>query len=305
MTHRLPNIPTMAVCVILGITTLAAADDADVSDGNALVAAAVESLLQHPNIEAKIRQRATILGQLMAGAGLYTQTRHQDQLLVRFEFQLQVGEKSLSVLQVNDGSNLWIRRDVGNVQSQSLVNLRRLRDALSQRSAGGEVPPRLDAGQLAVGGLAQLLKSLSDQFQFGPAKGTEVSGIPMWELSGEWKPERLLQLIPNDPSRLEGQLLNPSELPAHMPTIVKLTLGRDRNFPLFPYRVEFGRLEEIPNANAGATPVVRPLVTMELFEVRRRTDLTPDLFKFPVGDQNVEDQTDQYLKKLLPEGQPK
>jgi hypothetical protein len=291
----------LVVCLLLALVlgTLAKADDEVAPDGNALVAAAVTSLIQQPTVEAKIRQRASILGQLVAGAGLYVQTRKDDQLLVRFEFKLQVGDQSLSVLQVNDGSTLWIRRDVDNLQTQAHVNLRRLREAANQQAASA--PPRFDANQLAVGGLAQLLESLTERFQFGPAMATEVAGIPMWELTGEWKTEQLLQLLPSQGNSQAGNRpTNLDDLPPHLPTTVKLTLGRDRNFPLFPYRIEYGRLHAIPSdsGKSASPPVVLPLVTMELFEVRRRTDLTPDLFAFPVGDQNVEDQTDLYLKRM-------
>jgi hypothetical protein len=92
-----------------------------------------------------------------------------------------------------------------------------------------------------------------------------------------------------------------SRLPAHLPTTVKLTLGRDQNFPLFPYRIEYGRLQSagaIPAAGDAATPVVKPMITMELFEVRRRNDFPNELFIFSPGNQNVEDQTENYLHQL-------
>jgi hypothetical protein len=57
---------------------------------------------------------------------------------------------------------------------------------------------------------------------------------------------------------------------------------------------------DAPAAASGESEarIVRPMVTMELFEVRRRNDLPREWFTYAPGDQNVEDQTDVYLQKL-------
>lgn len=303
MTYNLP-IMTLVLLLVTGGPLAVAEDSAPDVPGNALVNAAVDSLIQQPALEAKIRQRATIYGQLLAGAGLYVQTRDANQLLVRFEFKLQVGDKNLSVLQINDGSTLWIRRDVDQMQSQTYVDLRRLREAATSTATLNPGSSGLGGHTLAIGGLAQLLRSLSEHFQFGPATTAEISGIPMWEVTGEWKNEQIELLLPEQKDRIKaGQLADVTQLPTQLPTTVKLTLGRDRNFPLFPYRIEYGRLQP-PSAVSGAaigkpqTAIIRPLVTMELYEVRRRNDLTPDLFKYSPGDQKVEDQTESFLQQL-------
>lgn len=309
MTYILPGM-TLA-CLLLIDLPLAAAEGGspEVIDGNQLVAAAVNGLLQQTSLEAKVRQRASIFGQLATGSGLYAQTRDSDLLRVRFEFKLQVADKSLTLLHVNDGSTLWIRRDDGANQTQAYINLRRISDAARQKLKQAAPGLNLDPGQLAVGGLAQLLASLGDHFEFGAATSAEISGIPMWELTGEWKQDQLARLLPGQRDQiLAGQPADLSQLPAHVPTTVKLTLGRDRHFPLFPYRFEYGRLQS-GSVSAQQEPLnpatIRPLVTMELYEVRRPNDLLPDLFAYPIGDQNVEDRTETYLQQLgLMEGPP-
>ena len=111
--------------------------------------------------------------------------------------------RNLSVLQVNDGSTLWIRRDVDQLQSQAYVDLRRLREAATGAATSNPGRSAID-GHLAIGGLAQLLRSLSERFQFGTATASEISGIPMWELTGEWQKGRLAMLLPEQQDRIEA-----------------------------------------------------------------------------------------------------
>lgn len=289
MACRLPKL-TLAT-LLWAASSLAAAEPAP--EGNTLVATAAQTLLRQPAFEAKLRQRASLFGQRVAGAGLYVQGTTGEHPLVRFEFKLQVADRTFSVLHVNDGAILWIRRDVDQQSSQAYVNLRRVREANSGRSNGARPP--VGAEQLAIGGLGQLLQQLSQRFEFAPPVAAEFQGVPVWEVSGRWSEAERTRLLGD-----VGILPTPDppwhKLPEHLPTTVKLTLGRDQNFPLFPYRIEFGRLTKQAAVPGGeAKEVVQPLVTMELFEVRRRPDLTQEFFKFPIGDEAVEDQTDKYI----------
>lgn len=269
-------------------------------EGQLLIRESVEQLLRQPPLEAKVRQRATIHGQLVAGAGLYAQAERGGQLQVRYEFKLQVGSRSLGLLQVNDGSTLWIRREAAGLKSQAYVNLRRLREALDAHPERSRDTTDV-AAVLAVGGLPQLLRSLGDRFEWGEGIATEAGGTPVWEMKGTWKPKQLALLVPEQGSTLnQGAPPRWNDLPAHIPSHIKLTLGRDRNFPLFPYRIEYQRVVPVDEKDpqAAAKPPLRPLVTLEFFEVQRRKELPGELFQFVVGDEEVEDQTEEYLRKL-------
>lgn len=304
MTYILPILTS--ACLLLAISPLAMSGELpEEIAGDSLIRASVETLLQHPGMEAKIRQRATVFGQRLAGSGAYLQARDGDRLLVRFEFKIQVAERTTSLLQINDGSTLWIRRDVGPTQSQAYIDLRRLREVM-RSDAKSETPPGLAQAQtLAIGGLGQVLSSLADQFHFGNVTPTEVSRIPMWELTGVWKRERLLELLPGQRTQIEAGLPpDLTKLPLHMPSTVKLTLGRDHHFPLFPYFIEYGRHQPIPKTVAMVSdgpPVqqIWPIIKMELYEVRRLQDVPHTLFNYSPGDQqSVEDQTESYIKLL-------
>jgi hypothetical protein len=91
------------------------------------------------------------------------------------------------------------------------------------------------------------------------------------------------------------------QLAEHLPDAVQLTLGRDQVFPLFPYRIEYLRTRRrsaVVGVAAGSEFVVEPLVTMELFELRQRPDLTPSHFVSPLSNAEARDLTSEYLRKL-------
>jgi hypothetical protein len=301
MRSSLPILMLLAMCV--RTSTLAGADSptSDLTPGNQLVQNAAETLVKQPALEAKVRQRATMFGQLVSGAGFYLQLRDADRILLRYDFKLQVADQRTSLLQVNDGTTLWLRRDYGQLQSQAYVHVRRLREAKQQLR--GEPPAVVDfAPELALGGLSEILCNLDRNFHFDQPQPIELKGIPVWELTGSWKPERLAQIAPTSvvhhPS---GDTINAAALPAQLPDAVKLVLGRDAKIPLFPYRITFGRHhrgDSVAGISNVTPPAIDPLVTIELYEVRRRPDLTPADFAFQPSDQNVEDRTELYLRKL-------
>jgi hypothetical protein len=281
----------MLLALGLAAPVLASDEDSAVESGtgNEVVRNAAQTINKQPAFEVKVRQRATMFGQRVSGAGFYLQLPDTDRILLRYEFQLKVGEQLTSLLQVNDGTTLWIRQNFGQLHSQAYVNVRKLREAkqqqLSETSSAGEFAPNL-----AVGGLSSILLNIEQSFQFDEPQQSELFNIPTWEISGTWKPERLAQI-----ARDEGSL------PSHLPDTVKLVLRRDDEFPLLPYRVQFGRTQRrdsVASIASGKIAVVHPLVTIDLSEPRRRPDLRPADFAFQPSDENVEDRTDVYLRKL-------
>ena len=104
---------------------------------------------------------------------------------------------------------------------------------------------------------------------------------------------------------MAGELPRTALLPDHVPDMVTVVLGRDEFIPLFPYRIEYSRriLPAHPKSQHDqSTPAtgasVRQLVTMELFEVRRSVEQDPSLFIYKLGDQQVEDWTERFLRRL-------
>jgi len=200
----------------------------------------------------------------------------------RLELKLRIGEGVASLQQISNGEVLWIRKAVGDSVKLDRVDLRKVRRA---RAAGGDQigakPPagtpraKLPASGLPATGLAGLLESTGQHFEFGPPRKATLGEMPVWIVRGQSKGEN---------RRHEAD---------HVPRSVEITLGRR---DLFPYRLEFFGPGGPASREDAATPV--PLVTMELFGVRFDAPLDPLLFEYRPGDQDVNDRTESYLKRL-------
>jgi hypothetical protein len=291
----------MLFLVLLGVSTLAAEESsASISAGNQLVAKAAQTINKQPALEAKVRQWATMFGQPVSGAGFYLQLPDSDRVLLRYEFKLQVADQLTSLLQVNDGTTLWLRHDYGDLRSQVYVDVRQLREAKQQLDGGTSNSPGF-APDLALGGLGEILRNLETNFRFEDPQQSELLELPTWEITGSWKPERIARFAPDAAAKSGTAEINTEVFPSHLPDVVKVVLGRDTKFPLFPYRILFGRTKRSDGVASIATnkkTSIEALVTLELYEVQRRPDLKPADFAFQPSDDNVEDRTDEYLRKL-------
>lgn len=256
--------------------------------GQDIVAQAATQMTLHPSLEAKMRQRVGIREQYMVGSGAYLQLRHGEDVRFRWELRLQVGERLTSLQHITDNRYLYIRRDIGDTKSISRIDLKRVQ-AAREKLAAGNVPQNFAA--LGVGGLSQLLHGLADNFKFGDPQPETISGVNVWRMSGAWKSKALAKLLPDQSEAiLAGKLPATETLPVQLPDRVSLVVGRDAPLALFPYRIEFARLD--PESNQP-----RSMLIMELFEVRLRPDLDPRLFEVPGSEQDLVDETDAYLRK--------
>jgi len=272
--------------------------------GQQLVAEAASRLALQPAVAARIRQRAVLLGQELVGSGAYQQVLVEGRTRIRLELKLQVDERLTTLLQINDGVVLWIRRDDDAQRTVDYVNLRLVREAARRSSTTplGPVSPE----SLAIGGLSQLLQGLDRNFDFGPPVEESLHNVPVWTVRGRWKKERLAALLPDRKEQiLAGAAIPPDLLPTHLPEHVTVMLGRDDFIPLFPYRIEYGRRDsphtssaaERGRAGEGARSE-RWMVVMELFNVRRQWEIDPRAFEYHRGSEHVENKTDFYLQRL-------
>jgi hypothetical protein len=299
MNYRLPKVTGLWVASWLA--SVAAAETTATkplaTTGQRLIQRAAENLAQQPALAARLRQRAQVLGQHLVGSGTYQQLRIDQQIRIRLELRLQASERKTTLLQINDGATLWTRRDEGEKTSVGYVDLRRVHEAISQANAIGNRSGPGDA--LAFGGLPELLRRLNENFAFVEPVAGKFASVPVWIVRGHWKPDQLASYLPD--GKMDGDPMSDApwdRLPAHLPHSVELCLGRDDFLPLFPYRIEYSRRATAPEGQPDATPVKQPLVTIELFEVRRNFDYDPLLFVYQLGEQVVEDQTAAYLQRF-------
>jgi hypothetical protein len=267
-----------------------AASLSPITNPQQLVKAAADEVYRLPSVEAKTRQIVQLFGHRLSGAGMYRQLENPSGVkFVRLEMKMSVADKISTMLQVCDGERLWIRRDLPTVKSLGTVNLRLIEQAMQEQGRGAALP--MTDTWMALGGLSKMLEGLHDNFEFKNAQQGTLNKAAVWTIQGRWKPERLAAMLNVKPADIPWE-----SLPGHLPHRVTLTLARDPQFPLFPYRVEYFR--EVVANDEAKTVKLNSIVLMELFEVRRRADLDPSLFRYEAGNQDIVDLTDLYLEKL-------
>jgi hypothetical protein len=273
----------------------------DTPDGQSLLSQAAAQLTSLPAMEAKLRQKAQLFGQEVAGSGTYLQTQSPRGLLLRLELKLNVGDQQSSLQQICDGRFLWVRRDVASGVALGRVDMDRLREAI--RDHGRPTWVDVSAKGLAVGGLPQLLAALAENFQFSTPRAVHSDQASAWVLDGRWKLDQLAELLPDQREKIEsGQPADLTRLSPHLPTDVRVVLGLHG---LLPYRIEYRRMNSAPTALGQARGVSEPIAVLEILEIRRPDGLDEGLFSYQPGNQEVMDYTDLYLQalKLAPRGE--
>lgn len=257
--------------------------------GDELMERAVGHISQHETVSAQIRHRSSLFDQRLVGSGVYLQRRAEQGLQVRFSLSVQSNDRMVSLLHVCDGRFLWMHDNLANTPSLTRVDLLRV------RSAAGEGGPSMPI--LLGGGLPQLLGSLRRNFIISMPQPIVFQEVPVWAVACRWNPEQLAKSIGRRDLVDDKGRLKTERFPEQMPDQVFLLIGRD---DLFPYHIDFRRSESadgVASLNRGGRAASRSLVTMELFEVQFGVPLDPLLFVYKPGNNEVDDQTDEYVTR--------
>jgi hypothetical protein len=154
-----------------------------------------------------------------------------------------------------------------------------------------------------LGGLPHLLSSLeqnfafesprADELEFSADDGRSLRRLPIWILTGHWKPEALQTLL--------GRDAKADKIPEQLPDKIEIVLGRDEVLPLFPYRVTYWRTPKLDTGGIdhGTSPAPQKLLSLELFKVSRQRNIAPSEFIYQPGtNQEVRDVTARYVQRL-------
>ena len=242
------------------------------------------------------------MGHPLIGSGIYLQQGRGPSRALRFDLNLQAGEKLASMQQISDGKELWISEEVGSHTRLSRVDVARLARARPR----SPLPPN---AWLGLGGLPKLLSGIEGSFQFGTVAESRLEDLPVWTIEGTWNRARLVQLLGDQKQAIEaGQPADLNKLAPNLPDRVVLHVGCD---DFFPYRIEYWRA--VPSstaagdAKAGGEQAGRMILLMELYEVRLGATINPQEFAFKRGATKPLDRTQEFLDKFslddrLPEG---
>jgi hypothetical protein len=275
-----------------------AAPASESSSGDALLRHVIAAVDSQASISAKVRHRIDLLGHSLIGSGVYMQQGRGPTRALRFDMNLQSGEKPARMQQISDGKDLWISEEVGASTRLSRVDLARLARARPR----SPLPPN---AWLGLGGLPKLLSGIEGSFQFGTVAESRLEDLPVWTIEGTWNRARLLQLLGDQKDTIEaGQAVDLSKLAPNLPDRVVLHVGCD---DFFPYRIEYWRAAAKSDAKAGVEDIGRMILLMELYEVRLGANINPQEFAFKRGATKPLDRTQEFLDKFslddrLPEG---
>ncbi|MBA62212.1 MAG: hypothetical protein CMJ76_07585 [Planctomycetaceae bacterium] len=261
------------------------ADGELLTDPEVILKRAIAQLNSESRFQASVRHKIHMFDQQLVGTGHYRQFGKGSIKRLRFELKTQVGEKTSSVIQVCDGRHLWTRENLSEGTTLSRIDVRYIQDELAEyeRENGvGKLAVNWGAN-IAMGGLPRLLTSVDSCFDFISVTEANYEDVPVWVLTGIWKPQVKQRII--------EQFNSGAQLPAHLPNAVKLILGRDVEFKLLPREIQYLRVL--------ADKTTRPMVSLQLYDMTRLVDMNASQFDYQRGEQVIVDRTQAFIDKHI------
>jgi hypothetical protein len=253
------------------------------------------------SVSARVRQRVDLFGKRQyVGSGTYQEQQSDSGRLFRVELKIKLEDDASTSLEVFDGRYLWTYRKLGS-ETLSQVDVGRVAKTLKEKN---RLP---QPGQIGtwpgLGGLPRLLRGLNAAFDFSGvedaaftiADQVPAQELPVWRLSGSWKPERLAKLLPDSAEDIkQGNPVNLEKLPLHLPAQVVVSLGKD---DLFPYQIDYRRPAAKQFWNRGGSEG-RSILMIEFPEVELNVPVEASQFTYKPGNLAPTDRTAAFLKSL-------
>jgi hypothetical protein len=309
------------------LSQVVSAATAKPTPGDQLVLQAINQLQHRASVSARLRHQVLIDAHQMYGAGNYWQTGSGDELKVRLE--LQIAGQDAKLLQVSNSRFLWLDRRLPTGRFVTRLDLSKLRadPALAGLPHHDIDPGEADWSALQpelmahMGGLPSMLAALSENFSFlppqamrlalGPPFASQPTNVPVFAVVGHWKQDRLIAMLKSDKEKQKsGAKATPDHylklvqsLPDRLPQEMLLLVGQA---DLFPYRVEFRRLETPLPPAGGDSPIpyqlsVHPMAVFELSDVTFDAPVEAGQFDYAPGDADWLDTTAALLERLRQE----
>jgi hypothetical protein len=248
---------------------------------------AVRAVETRSFISAQIKQHGELIGQQITGVGQYYELPKEPIPRIHLELTMQVGSVSTSLVLVCNGTTLWTYRKLPNGEKLSKLDAVRAMTALKQ--VADKRPREAIATLPGLGGLGRLMRGLNSQFEFTSVVAEQLDGLPVWKLSGGWKPAQLARLLPNQKDAIDkGRTPDLTRLPGHLPDSVTLYLGKE---DCFPFRIDY--LRSVPRASP------RCLIGLEFFNLNFNGPIDAGQFLYtPAGNLEIIDHTDEFVHSL-------
>ncbi len=253
--------------------------------GTLLMLNALRQAVWGPSVTCKIRQRTSLLDKQLVSIGTYAHAG-QGSGQLKMHVRLATDERINTLIQVSDGRVMYWAEHVGDDSKRSRVDLYRIREYLGPITTASLEDPVI-AMYLAVGGQAEVLRKLVQQYTWTHIQAGRLDEIDVWWLSGELaaEPPPVRALAEVD------QLLYAPSKSGLLPTKVRIALGKGDPFPLWLYQVEQAREESLTGIQSGT----RLSMLLEFTEPKIVKELPPEMFQSIASNDTIIEETRRYL----------
>ena len=156
--------------------------------GTLLMHNALRRAVWGPSVTCKIRQRTSLFDKQLVTFGTYAHAG-QGSGQLKMHVRLATDERINTLIQVSDGRVMYSTQHIGDVSVRSRVDLYRIREYLGPIDTASLEDPVI-AMYLAVGGQAELLRKLVQQYKWTHVRAGKLDEIDVWWLSGELATEQ-------------------------------------------------------------------------------------------------------------------
>ena len=258
---------------------------------------AIERLEQRQSVAVDIVQSGWIAGDLVETHGRYVRAGTGARRRFSQWMQGSIAGQPARIRRVSDSRFLstdlrWGDPSEAGDRIVKRVDLRRLRQEISSKDPAPEAGRALASRpsmDLRWGGVASLLVSLKQSFDFGPARQMRLRGEPVFAMVGRWNRTRFAELLGSEDE----------PIPPRAPHHVVLALSEESLFPLL---VEY-RSADDPMAAAGLAdesllrPSTRPMLKIDFLRPEFDRPIPEAEFAYTApSDAPLRDETDRELR---------
>ena len=287
-----PQISTQPVSVPSGSIGRSGSDERISQEAAAtmIMEYATHSAVWGPPAWCQVRQQIRVHKQQFSGAGKFIRGgQGTGKLNLSLEMSAS-DEKTNELLQVSDGTRLQTIEQLGERRRRTIVDLLKVQKRLSRKQTYQD---RIASMYLAIGGPAESLRKLTQQYHWHGLREEKHEGQEVWVLSGTIRteaPER------RPAAMIDNKLFEPN-LSGLQPTEAEVTIAKPTSgakLPYWLYRVEFHRFAD------QATPLndqPEMRLTIEWAEPKALTNdqLTEEHFLVTSTIDPFDEETELYL----------
>ncbi len=268
-----------------GLPPMIPATPAANETGTLLVHNALRQAVWGPPMSCKIRQRTTLFDKQLVSYGSYAHAG-QGTGQLKMHVRLATEKRINTLLEVSDGRVMYSTQHIGETVQRSRVDLNRIREYLGPITTASLEDPVI-AMYLAVGGQAELLRKLAQQYRWTHVQAGQLGNVDVWLLTGELATEPAALRAA---AEIDQLLLHPSNSKL-LPTKVQIALGKGNPFPLWLYQV--GQAREV--CLDGTKSNTRLSMFLEFTEPELLKNAPPELFQSDTSEETIVEETRRYL----------